>query len=129
MNELLCSLEDLENRNSDLSELDSYVIVTCNKAIKKPLCELTYEEIRLMIGQKMGLRYLLPMALDILENDPLVEVTFYEGDLLNELLRLDISDWDKMISQLERFRCLLHKDINTIKDCEDISSELLEKYI
>lgn len=129
MNEQLRSLEELENRYTDAPDFPSYVVSSCHKARKKPLCELTHEEIRLMIGQKMGLKYLLHMALDILENDPLVEVTFYEGDLLNELLRLDISDWDEMPQQLERFRCLLNKYMKSIKGCDDISSELLEKYI
>ena len=129
MNDQLRSLEELENRYTDTPDFHSYVVSSCHKARKKPICELTHEEIRLMIGQKMGLRYLLPRALDILENDPLIEVTFYEGDLLNELLRLDISDWDDMTPQQERFRCLLKKYMKSIEDCEEISSELLEKYI
>ncbi len=76
------SLEELENDIWDKPGCKSYVVTTCFAARKKPLQELSNEEIRLLIGQKLGLKYLLPLAVDILKTDPLIEVTFYPGDLL-----------------------------------------------
>ena len=57
INEL--SLEQLENDFWVEPEFDSYVITACNEARKKPLGELSLEDIRLLIGQKIGLKYLL----------------------------------------------------------------------
>ena len=87
------SLEELENDYWDKPGYKSYVVTTCFAARKKPLSELSNEEIRLLIGQKLGLKYLLPLAIDILKTDPLIEVTFYPGDLLYQLLKLDFKDW------------------------------------
>ena len=34
-----------------------------------------------MIGQKIGLDYLLPIAIKVLEKEPFIETDYYEGDL------------------------------------------------
>lgn len=128
MNTNELSLEQLENDFWGEPEFDSYVITTCHKARKKPLSELSHEEIRLLIGQKIGLKYLLTMALDILEIEPLIEVTFYEGDLMNELLRLDISDW-KDCEQLQRFKNLIKACCEMLRNSEDIKHEEMDKYL
>ena len=128
MNSLTLSLEQLENDFWGEPTFDSYVVKTCHKARQKPLEELTYEEIRLLIGQKTGLKYLLPIAVDILEKEPLIEVTFYEGDLMNELLRLDISDWQET-EQLDRFKKLVRSCGDMLKDAEDIRHERLTVYL
>ena len=46
----------------------------------------TPSDLRMMIGQNIGTKYLLPIALDIVEHDPFVDATFYKGDLLNVVL-------------------------------------------
>lgn len=45
-----------------------------------------------MIGQNIGL-YLVPLALEQLRKDPLAEVDFYPGDLLNNVLNVDPAFW------------------------------------
>ena len=45
-----------------------------------------FEDLRIMIGQRLGLSYLVPKAIDILEHDPLVEGDYYPGDLLVSLV-------------------------------------------
>jgi hypothetical protein len=47
------------------------------------------EDIRLLIGYGIGLQYLVPMALQILEKDPLAEGEDYVGDLLINVLDID----------------------------------------
>ena len=46
-----------------------------------------------MIGQNIGLSYLVPLALEYLEKDPLAEGDFYPGDLLASVLRADARFW------------------------------------
>ena len=53
---------------------------------RKPLRDLTDEELRLAISQKMGLRFLMPLAVERLEADPLVAGDMYEGALLGVVL-------------------------------------------
>ena len=52
---------------------------------------------------KIGLISLLPIAVDILENGSLIDVTYFEGDLLLVLLRLEIEDWEFNQNELSRF--------------------------
>lgn len=87
------SIEELENSYWEDSDFDSYVVRTVQVARKKPLSELTDEEIRVLVSQKVGLKYVLPIAVEILKRNPLTEASLYEGDLLECVLRLSPSDW------------------------------------
>jgi len=44
--------------------------------------KLKPKDIRLLIGQNVGLKYLIPVALDILQDELFIDAEFYEGDLL-----------------------------------------------
>lgn len=47
-----------------------------------------------MIGQGIGLRWLIPLALDVLEVEPLAEGDFFRGDLLSNVLRAPKTSWE-----------------------------------
>lgn len=51
------------------------------------------ENLRLLIGQDIGLSYLVPLAVEKLRLDPLAEGTCYAGDLLCSVLRADVAFW------------------------------------
>ena len=61
----------------------------------KPIDEFTIEDLRLMIQQQIGLRYLVPIALQHLRKDPLAEGDFYPGDLLAAILRVAGDFWQQ----------------------------------
>jgi hypothetical protein len=46
-----------------------------------------------MIGQQIGLPYLVPVAIALLRTDPLTAGHCYEGDLLAAVLRADSRFW------------------------------------
>jgi len=71
------------------------MVEKANKALKKPIQELTSSEIRLLIGQNMGLEYVVPLALEILASDPMIDATYYPGDLLSTCLNADREFWQK----------------------------------
>jgi len=58
-----------------------------------PLREFTVEDLRIMIGQNVGLPHLVPVALGRLRKDPLAEGDFYPGDLLKSMLTADPTFW------------------------------------
>lgn len=122
------SIEELENDYRSETEFSSYVSETCHSARKKTITKLSYEEIRLMIGQKIGLKYLLPVAVSILEKNPLIEVTFFKGDLLIQLLRLDIADWKDNKTDLDKFITIILDNYSLIESCEEIPIKMTEKY-
>lgn len=58
-----------------------------------PLSEFSIEDYRLLISQQIGLKFLVPLVLDILKNDFFAEGDFYEGDLLVAVLKIDLNFW------------------------------------
>ena len=123
------SIEELENDYWGDPALDSYVITTCHKARQKPIRSLSNEEIRCLIGQKIGLKYLLPIAVGIVKKEPFIDITLFEGDLLLQLLRLDINDWKYNPNELQIFITIIFDNRSQIENSEDIPSELIETYI
>lgn len=123
------SIEELENDYWGDPALDSYVITTCHKARKKPIRSLSNEEIRCLIGQKTGIKYLLPIAVGIVKKEPFIDITLFEGDLLLQLLRLDINDWKYNPNELQIFITIIFDNRSQIEISEDIPNELIEKYI
>ncbi|MFJ6483635.1 MULTISPECIES: contact-dependent growth inhibition system immunity protein [unclassified Streptomyces] len=49
---------------------------------RKRLGDLTPADLRALITQEVGLPYVLPLAVRLLLNDPLLDAYFYPGDLL-----------------------------------------------
>jgi hypothetical protein len=81
------TLDELEGEDWGEPVFDSHLVVTCHRLRKKPVDEFTFEDLRLMIGQKISLLHLLPRAVAVLEANPLADGDFYPGDLLESVLR------------------------------------------
>ena len=76
------SLEELENNFWGESLINSTVALKCHALRKIPIEKLSVEDLRFLIGQKIGLRFLVPLALELLESNPLTAGEIYKGDLL-----------------------------------------------
>jgi len=87
------TLDELDPPAWGEPEYDSDLVQTCHRLRKKKLSEFDEADLRVMIGQGIGLRYLVPLALDILEKDPLIEADYYPGDLLASLLQQKPGFW------------------------------------
>ncbi|MFE7040015.1 contact-dependent growth inhibition system immunity protein [Streptomyces atratus] len=71
------------------------LVATAHALRRKPIGELTVEDMRLLIRQNEGLPYLLPLALEVLQLDPMAEGHMYEGDLLAAVLTRSPEIWSK----------------------------------
>jgi hypothetical protein len=89
------SLFNLEKKthSDDPGEVPTWLIKRCLELIKLPLNEYTIEDLRLMIGQDFGLSYLIPLAIEKLNDDLFAEGDLYEGDLLANVLKIDRTFW------------------------------------
>jgi hypothetical protein len=76
------TLDQLEGFVWGEPKFDSYLVTTCHRLRSKPIDEFSVEDLRIMIGQRIGLPHLVPLAVATLERDPLAEGDFYPGDLL-----------------------------------------------
>jgi hypothetical protein len=89
------SIEDLERIVWPSSPLTSHVAQTSFDRRRKPLRDLTDEDLRLGLEQQIGVDYLAPLAVEWLKVDPLIEARIYPGDLLQSLLALPASYWQR----------------------------------
>jgi hypothetical protein len=88
------SIEELEAEYwTEPSDDSSSLILKCHLLRKKAIADFSIEDCRLMIGQRIGLKYLVPTALAYLKENPFAEGDFYEGDLLVNVLRIDRNFW------------------------------------
>src|SRR5215472_7765354 len=83
----------------DAAPGDTGLIKTCHALRRKPLDEFTPADLRVMIGQQIGLSRLVPLALDILDTHPLIDAEYYPGDLLSSVLKVDAAYWEEHQSE------------------------------
>jgi len=89
------TLEQLENDYWPplTSNEGSYLLNTCHELRSKKINSFEIEDLRIMIGQSIGLKYLVPYAIEELKGNILAEGHFYEGDLLKAILSSDFEYW------------------------------------
>ncbi|MFJ9732824.1 contact-dependent growth inhibition system immunity protein [Streptomyces sp. NPDC101171] len=82
---------------------------TAHALRRRPIGELTVEDVRLLIGQDIGLPYLLPLAVEVLRENPMAEGHMYEGDLLSAVLTRDLSVWAEFPALVRELRGVVSK--------------------
>lgn len=88
------TLAQLENLRLTAPEPDDTALVRrCRQLVYTDVGDFTVEDLRIMLGQQLGVRSLLPLAVRTLVRDPMAEGDYYRGDLLMAVLRLPHSAW------------------------------------
>ena len=91
------TLTELEGLDWGEPDYPSHLVVTCHEMRHKPIRELTDGEIRMAIGQQFSLPTLVPLALERLEPNPLLEADFDEGDLWKVVLLAKPDFWTEHV--------------------------------
>ncbi len=112
------TLESLEKKTWPALSSDegSYLIATCNSLRKKQLQDFTTEDLRIMIGQEIGLYFLMRLAIETLTDNLLAEGDMYEGDLLKTVLDVDTKFWDDNKSYWQQLKDLIKDRRQEIKE-------------
>lgn len=121
---LLQTLDELEGCEWGPPEFSSHLVTTCHRLRKKPIGEFSLGDLRIMIGQNIGLQFLTPLALQALSEDPLVEADFFPGDLLCAVLGLPREYWQCHTHLLAQFETVLA----TMTETPEIVAEAVEKF-
>jgi len=87
------TIEELEGDKWGEPGSPAPVVNECYRLRHLQLRRLTVENIRMLLGQNIGLYYLVPLAIEHLSEDPLLQAAFYPGDLLCTVLRVNGSFW------------------------------------
>lgn len=58
------------------------LVLACHNARRVPLGELSAAEARVLLGQNIATRFVLPRAIELLRSEPMLDAELFEGDLL-----------------------------------------------
>lgn len=123
------SIDELEGVDWGEPTYQSSLVTTCHRLRRKPLNRFTEEDLRIMIGQKISLSYLIPLTIERLEEDPLVEACFFRGDLLAVVLRVEATFWAAQPESFKRF-CEIINGVNTmLPSLDDIDASLISRVL
>lgn len=102
------SLEDLEGQRWGAPPADATRLISeAHRLRQVPVADLTVEDLRLLVGQEIGLDVLVPVAIEVLQRDPLAEGDMYEGDLLCAMLRVGDDFWKPRRALAEQFQAIV----------------------
>ena len=100
----------------DGTHFDSHLVTRTSKLRKVPLNEFTVEDLRIMIGQNIGLPYLIPLAIDRLKENVLAEGDLYPGDLLVAVTSIESDFWNGHPNYRKELDAIISDNISIISD-------------
>ncbi|QDU00398.1 hypothetical protein V6x_00710 [Gimesia chilikensis] len=120
------SLQELESEDWGEPEVsESSLIISYMRLRRVALQDFTTENLRMMSGQKISLFFLVPLALETLDQDPLGEGDFYAGDLLNAVFSVPESYWRLHTEQCEVLRRVIVRAKTMPTDLDERESTAL----
>ena len=106
---------------------DSRLVRTIKELIfNKKAKDLSTEDLRILIGQKESLAVTVPLALEILSDNPLAEGDFYPGDLLKSVLNVPGKFWLSNPEHKKAMEEILHNNESKVFDA-DLSDDIKEE--
>ena len=111
------SIEELENDYwKDLEEFPTGLVKRCYEYRKIPLSQLTTEQIRTLISQQIGLKFLIGLAMEKLEQNILEEGDLYKGDLLETVSKIPSEFWNKHPTERQILNEIINANSSLIRD-------------
>lgn len=101
------TLTDLEGKDWGPPTHDSHLVTECHRLRHVPLKELAVEELGTLIGQEIGLPYLIPVAIDLLREDLWAGGYMYPGHLMKMVALVPASYWSKNPEMIAHFQSVL----------------------
>jgi len=95
-------------------------------ARRLPLHDLSVNQLRLLIQNGEAVSHLLPLALDHLERDPLVEAFHFRGDLLRAVLGAEIH-WFERAELKAQVRAIVERALATLAEMRPLDLKLSEE--
>ena len=110
-------------------EYESHLVKRCFDLANKKLKYFSPEDLRIMIGQNIGLEYLIPMAIEVLKKEPFIEADFYEGDLFLNVLKVDETFWEEAHELKESVLKIFKDNLDDFKQLDlDTQEDLYAAY-
>lgn len=114
------SLEELEGEIWGEPDFFSGLVLRCHELRTKPLSEFDPSDLRVLIGQQIGLPFLIPLALHVLEREPLLDSEYYEGDLLASLVQIEPRFFQAHTDWLERSKSIVVRALAALEGNDEM---------
>jgi hypothetical protein len=96
------TLEELDGENwGEPETAPTPMVARCLRLRRTPLHALGPGDLRLLISQKIGLKYTVPKALHSVCENALLQADMYPGDMLCALLQIDQGFWSQNPAELK----------------------------
>jgi hypothetical protein len=83
------------------------LVRTVHESRRVPLGELRPADLRTLVSQQVALPYVLPLAVRLLIEEPLLDACFYDGDLLLAAVDAPASAWTLLPEPGARLRAVI----------------------
>lgn len=121
------SLEELTGlKEGDPKEAPTPMVAAIRRSWKKPLIDLSDDEIGRLIVQHYGYPFLLDLVWPKLEADPLFDGGYYPGDVLSNLIRADPDIWAERPEYKSRLDTLYRRALARPEDENDALRQTLQ---
>jgi hypothetical protein len=104
----------------------THLVEAIIRSWKKPLNELSDEEVGRLVVQHEGYPYILDLVWPKLESDPLFDGGYYPGDVLSNLIRADPTIWTDRRDYKARLESLYRRALERADDENDAFRETLQ---
>ncbi len=115
------SLDELEDTDWSAPDYGSFLVQRCHALRSVPIGEMSIEDLRLLIGQNIGLKFLIPIAMEKLEANPYAQGDYYPSDLLYVIVRSCQSEWPEPEKYRQRLKAVCRR---VLANAENISPRL-----
>ena len=114
------------NRHKSVKQLDTAnwktpatfetgLVKRCYEYVNIPIKDLTIEQLRTLITQKIGVPFILDETIDRLSENILAEGDFYLGDLLEATVNLGNDLWTKYPNQKKQLASLIEQNRSEVE--------------
>lgn len=123
------SLQQLDGQDWGEPTFDSHLVTECHRLHRVPLRDFTAEDLRITIGQNIGLEHLVPLALERLHDDPFAEGAYYPCDLLVSLLGAEAQFWQSHPELREQLVAITERAIEMFPTVPDVASKTVTRTV
>jgi hypothetical protein len=123
------TLQQLEGEDWGEPQFDSHLVTECHRLRRVLLRDFTTEDLRITIGQNIGLEHLVPLALERLQQDPFAEGACYPCDLLVNVLGSEAQFWQGHPELREQVIAITERAISLFPTVPDIASKTVTRAV
>jgi hypothetical protein len=123
------SLQQLDGQDWGEPTFDSHLVAECHRLRRVPLRDFTVEDLRITIGQNIGLEHLVPLALERLHGDPFAEGAYYPCDLLVSVLGAEARFWQSHLELRGQLVAITERVIALFPTVPDVASKTVTRAV